>query len=218
MAVTITRTQLPDGASPHFIGSWQIEPASLCEALIAFFEAHPENQTKGKTAGGLHPDSKKSTDLTIRPRELAEQGHQPVRDYLDALFACYRDYLEQWPFLASVLPQVEVGSFNIQRYQPGEHFLKVHSERTTLATSHRVLAWMTYLNDVAVGGATNFVHQDLAVQPSLGKTLIWPAEWTHAHRGEVLRTGVKYIITGWFHFPEYRAQTAASAPDHEASN
>ena len=33
------------------------------------------------------------------------------------------------------------------------------------------------------------------------KTLIWPAEWTHAHSGEILKFGKKYIITGWMCFP-----------------
>ena len=60
---------------------------------------------------------------------------------------------------------------------------------------------MTYLNDVQDGGNTYFNHYDLRVKPEIGKTLIWPAEWTHAHSGEVLRSGVKYIITGWMHFP-----------------
>jgi hypothetical protein len=64
---------------------------------------------------------------------------------------------------------MEVSSFNIQRYQPGGHFLKLHSERTTLATSHRVLAWMTYLNDVEDGGSTEFVQQGIEVQPSKAK-------------------------------------------------
>ena len=42
---------------------------------------------------------------------------------------------------------------------------------------------------------------DKTIKPEIGKTLIWPAEWTHAHKGEVLNSGVKYIITGWMHFP-----------------
>jgi len=98
---------------------------------------------------------------------------------------------------------VDVSSFNIQRYGTGGHFLKVHSERTTLSTSHRVLAWMTYLNDVEDedGGATKFVHQGISVQPTRGKTMIWPADWTYAHNAARVERGVKYIITGWMHFP-----------------
>lgn len=188
-------------ASPHFIGAWQLEPQTLCEDLITFFESHPNLQTQGKTAGGLNTEAKLSTDLSIRPRDLDDAAFQPVRLYIDALFECYRDYLQQWPFLSKFLNEAELGSFNLQRYEAGGHFLKPHSERTTLGTSHRVLAWMTYLNDVDNGGSTHFIHQDLDIQPTKGKTLIWPAEWTHAHWGNVVNQGRKYIITGWMHFP-----------------
>ena len=42
----------------------------------------------------------------------------------------------------------------------------------------RVLAFMTYLNDVEEGGETSFHYYDINVQPKKGKTMIWPAEWT----------------------------------------
>ena len=163
--------------SPHFIGSWNIEPLSICDELIHFFETHTANHTKGRTAGGLNTESKNSTDLAIRPRELEQSDHEPLRNYIELLFGCYKDYLEQWPFLGSILPNAEIGSFNIQKYEPGGHFSKVHSERTTIDTSHRVLAWMTYLNDVKDGGSTYFEHQDFESQPQKGKTLIWPGEY-----------------------------------------
>ena len=71
----------------------------------------------------------------------------------------------------------------------------------SLASSHRVLAWMTYLNTVEDGGSTLFPHYNLEIKPKRGQTLIWPAEWTHAHCGDVVERGSKYIITGWMHFP-----------------
>ena len=43
-------------------------------------------------------------------------------------------------------------------------------------------------------------YYDLEIQPKKGKTLIWPAEWTHAHRGNIVEAGSKYIITGWMTF------------------
>ena len=87
------------------------------------------------------------------------------------------------------------------KYLPGDHFSSMHTERSDLSTLHRVFAWMTYLNNVEDGGETNFSHYGIRIKPEIGKTLIWPAEWTHAHSGEVLKSGVKYIITGWMHFP-----------------
>ena len=67
---------------------------------------------------------------------------------------------------------------------------------------HRIFAWMTYLNDIkSENGNTYFPHYDLKICPEQGKTLIWPAEWTHAHAGEILKFETKYIITGWMCFP-----------------
>mgnify|MGYP001299160857 CR=1 FL=1 len=187
---------------PHFIGSWDIEPVTMCEDLVEFFEDNSAYHRIGQAGDGAQNDGvKKSTDMTIRPSDVSLSSHVTVRTYIDSLFACYKDYLTIWPFLGQTLPEVEIGSFNIQRYHTGEHFQRVHAERHSIYTLHRVLAWMTYLNDVEDGGATFFPHYDLKIKPERGKTLIWPADWTHAHCGEVVGSGSKYVITGWMHFP-----------------
>ena len=187
--------------TPHFIGSWFIEPLSICDDLIDYFESHPNKQRSGLTAAGANADAKKSTDVAVRATDVALPGNEALRQYFDALYACYGDYLEQWPYLKRLVPRIDIGTFNIQRYLPGEHFQIVHTERSSLSTLHRVFAWMTYLNDVDDGGSTSFTHFGLDVQPQAGKTLIWPSEWTHAHCGNVLNAGSKYIVTGWMHFP-----------------
>ena len=61
--------------------------------------------------------------------------------------------------------KVHIGHFNIQKYLKGDHFSKVHSERTNLSTIHRIFAWMTYLNDVEDGGTTDFKYYDLKIKP-----------------------------------------------------
>ena len=58
---------------------------------------------------------------------------------------------------------------------------------------------MTYLNDVPNGG-TEFLFQKLKVPAKKGLTLIWPTDFTHAHRGIISKTNEKYIITGWFNY------------------
>ena len=56
---------------------------------------------------------------------------------------------------------------------------------------------MTYLNDVDDGG-TEFLYQNLITPAEKGLTLIWPAGFTHTHRGVVSQTKTKYIATGWY--------------------
>ena len=186
--------------TPTFIGSWVIETPSLCEDLIDYFEAHTERQASGTTTGGTSLDNKNRTDISIAPYELNEPGNEIFKTYIDSLFECYRDYLVQWPFFKEMSKNLEIGAFNFGRYEKGQHFQKMHSERTSLHTLHRVLAWMTYLNDVDQGGETYFSHYGISIKPKKGLTIIWPAEWTHAHRGNVLLGESKYMLTGWVSF------------------
>ena len=186
--------------NPHFIGSWTMETLSICEDLINYFELNLAKQKKGVTLGGINPNVKDSFDIMIKPKEIILPGNEVFKAYFDELFECYKNYVEEWPFLKDIAQKLEIGSFNLQRYKPGQHFKKIHTERSNIESSYRVFAFMTYLNDVEEGGSTYFSHYDLEIQPKKGLTLIWPAEWTHAHRGNILREGSKYIITGWIFF------------------
>ena len=186
---------------PTFIGAWMIDRPALCDELIVHFEKHIERQQAGMTASGIDLSAKDRVDISIAPNELHLPGNEPVEAYIDSLHKCYKDYLVQWPFLEHMGSNLEISTFNLGRYREGQHFQRIHTERSGLSTLHRVLAWMTYLNDVEDGGETYFSHYDLEIKPKKGLTLIWPAEWTHAHRGNVLRKNSKYMITGWLHFP-----------------
>ena len=56
--------------TPYFIGSWIINPLSICDELIAYFELNKKKQTKGVTADGENLESKNSTDITIQPKDI----------------------------------------------------------------------------------------------------------------------------------------------------
>jgi prolyl 4-hydroxylase len=187
---------------PHFIGAWIIENNILFKKIIDFFEENKHLQRVG-IAGVADKNFKikKTTDIQITPDNLKNIKYECLNDYINELYECYIDYLKQWPFVKKMIKDIRIGSFNIQKYSTGDHFSGIHTERTSIKTLHRVFAWMTYLNDVDNGGTTSFTHYDIKIKPEIGKTLIWPAEWTHAHNGEIINSGVKYIVTGWMHFP-----------------
>ena len=186
---------------PNFIGSWNIENNNLCNEIITYFEENKNIQRQGITSGGKNTLIKKRTDITVAPQSLDDLKLRCLKDYMNELHKCFQDYNVQWPFLKNMIKNVDIGIFNIGKYLPGDHFSNSHTERSTLQNAHRILAWMTYLNDVEDGGETSFSHYNVKIKPKTGKTLIWPAEWTHAHSGEILNSGVKYIITGWICFP-----------------
>jgi hypothetical protein len=199
--------------TPGFFGVWLLDNADLCEKIIDFFERNPAMHEAGSSYSGIDPSKKNSIDLIINPNDLAKPTHAIFRSYFLELHRCYLDYLEQWPFLKGSLKEVDIGAFNIQRYNAGGHFAAVHTERDSISTMHRALVWMTYLNDVEGEGHTSFVHYGLDVKPERGKTLIWPSDWTHAHRGNIVTAGTKYIITGWMHYPLVREGEGITAQD-----
>ena len=187
--------------NPNFIGSWLIE-SLLCDNIISYFEENNQKQVQGVTSRGVKLNVKDRRDITISPKDLNLPENEVFKIYFEKLFECYKDYNIQWPFLSSMVNNLDIGSFNIGKYIPGQHFQKIHCERANLTNLHRLFAFMTYLNDVEDGGSTYFNHYDLDIKPQKGLTILWPAEWTHSHKGNVLKSGEKYIITGWLMFPK----------------
>jgi len=188
--------------TPNFIGSWVMETL-ICDQIIAYYEKNKSKQKQGITGHGtISLETKNRHDISISPKELNLKSNEIFNKYFENLFECYKDYNKQWPFLASIVSKLEIGRFNIGKYIKGQHFQKIHTERSSLSSLHRLLAFMTYLNDVEDGGSTYFSHYNLDIKPKKGLTIIWPAEWTHAHKGNMVNSGSKYIITGWLTFPK----------------
>ena len=196
------RINFTTNENPHFIGAWNILDNNLCKNIIDFFITNHELQKKGTVGSRIDEKVKKTTDITIYPNSLKNKSHDVFNLYFKHLNECFLDYREQFPYLKSVIKKINIGPFNIQKYQSGDHFSKIHSERTDINFAHRIFAWMTYLNDVDEddGGTTDFDFYKIKIKPECGKTLIWPAEWTHAHSGSMLKRNEKYIITGWMDF------------------
>ena len=91
-------------------------------------------------------------------------------------------------------------NYNFQKYEPGQGYHSLHCENDGReGLGNRVLAWMFYLNTVPDGG-TYFENYDLSMDAVEGRLVIWPAYWTHVHRGITSHTQTKYIATGWHIF------------------
>ena len=103
--------------------------------------------------------------------------------------------------------------YNLQKYEEGEGFFSLHNEQSG-SYPYRLLAWMVYLNDAKSG--TEFPYQEMIVEPKEGRTVIWPAGWTHPHKGVTPNEGTKYIATGWFYtLPAGEPKFDGRHPDEE---
>jgi len=167
-----------------------------CDKIIKWFEDSEDLQIKGECGfNEVKPEIKDSTDI---PVDLNHEWY-PSEFIFPVLAEAFNLYVERNSFLKKIDTFTNEVGYNVQRYNPGQGYFKEHCEHMD-GYSKRVLAWTLYLNDVDDGGETEYVSYDIKVKAKAGRLVIFPAYWTHSHRGIVSETETKYIATGWFAF------------------
>ena len=181
----------------HILHMKGLVPKDECNKIINYFESHSELQYEGKICNRIDYDLKKDVEVDCD----FNKSHGPswISKYLNvALKEYHQKYFE------SAKPMMDTYDkeryFKIQKYFPSDGYFVYHCESSGLQNSNRVLAWMIYLNDVTDGGHTEFLNQKKKYQPRAGDVLLWPAYFTHTHRGIPSKSQIKYIATGWFIF------------------
>lgn len=83
----------------------------------------------------------------------------------------------------------------------GQGYHVWHPEIMSKKDNTRILSYILYLNDINEGAETEFLYYKKRVSPKAGRLLLFPAHFTHTHRGNTnLSDDNKYILTGWFSF------------------
>ena len=88
----------------------------------------------------------------------------------------------------------------IQKTKLGQGYHSWHTENSNMETRNRFAVFSVYLNDVEEGGETEFLYQNCRFKPKRNTLLIWPAGFTHTHRGNPPLSNEKYILTGWIEY------------------
>ena len=201
--------------SDDFIEVYDYKFGGDCEDAIRYFESvYDESSSKSGGLSYFNRNRQKicasktfdfGQDLEVNPYiykyvQPSIKSYTEKYDYLSKI-----DKVSQWRLCPN---------YNVQRYDgPEEGFFSLHNEHTGMYP-YRMLAWMIYLNDAMSG--TEFPYQELTVAPKAGRTVIWPAGWTHPHKGVTPNQGIKYIATGWFYFlPKGEPKFDGRHPDEQ---
>lgn len=187
----------------NFIGIWDIENDNLLKNIIDFFNNNHESHKPGTIALGKTDKNKKDLlELTINPKKVKENKIEIFNEYINNLIECYNDYQDQWDFLKN-WQRIYIGPFKIEKHLVSGHHLELNCERQNINSSHKILSWITFLNDINDDeGSIIFNYYDIAIKPKKGTTLIFPSDWTHLHQQEVMKNSEKFTIRGSFHFPD----------------
>jgi len=127
-------------------------------------------------------------------------GNPAMDPMIKTFWNCYREYLDHYSILTDGADKHGMWSIRLQHTKPGGGYHRWHYEQGASEVSRRFLAWMIYLNDVEEGGETEFLYQKRRVQAKQGRLVMWPAGFTHTHRGNPPLSGDKYALTGWLEF------------------
>lgn len=112
----------------------------------------------------------------------------------------YPLYMNKYPMIQSYTKHSPF-YIKIQKTEKSQGFHQWHFEHNGHSDSkNRLFAWILYLNDIEMGGETEFLYQSIRVQPKKGTFVLFPAGFTHTHRGNPPLKGVKYLATGWIEF------------------
>lgn len=189
-----------------------MKDSSWCDLAVSWFEKNYHMQYQGVCKTGsitsIKEDIKKTVDINISMFDLKCNMYE-MKDsdnffikIFEEIHNLYNEYIKKYQILEQMSDELELmPRFNMQKYVDGHHFKQHHFESSGRFSRHRVLTWMVYLNDLEKTGETYFPYYDLKVKPQKGKILIWPAEFTHTHCGEMVSQGeTKYIMTGWIGF------------------
>lgn len=181
-----------------------------CKEVIDFFDKMKDFQREG--SAGVDPKTGQSwVDLSIKKCSQITLDLNNRDEYPNICYSIVRTldsgldiYRKEYPFLNDLHQWDIYPYFNIQKYDTGDAYYQMHCENNgeTILHTSRMAAWMIYLNDVTDDGETVFPSQKKKFKPCAGDLLLWPAYWTHPHKGIPSPTQTKYIATGWINFNE----------------
>jgi hypothetical protein len=192
--IAIYRDVYPEGYCQHLINEFD----RLVESGAGYSRKQSEN------GNGKHGHVKKDMQLSLNfgVHTVAPfNGESPTRIFFDGLQKCYDDYADNFSVLKDA--QIRGTAMKMQRTDPGGGYHVWHGEQGNGEHADRVLVYMLYLNTLTKeeAGETEFLYQQRRLQPTENMMVLWPATFTHAHRGNtVFGERSKYIVTGWFYY------------------
>jgi len=192
----------------NFILVTKTDRLDVCDKVIDYWKTSNQKvpgQIYGVKGLLVDPEYKDSIDVPAGcpERPLSEITNEYYNSILAPAIDLYIKYFNEcnigdsWGWRESA---------SIQYYKPNGGFKEWHCERTSCEpiSVKRKLVFMTYLCDVddveEYQGGTEWLYQGFKAKARKGHTVIWPADWTHTHRGIISPNKEKYIITGWLSF------------------
>ncbi len=189
-----------------FIGVFsKVYPEGFCEHLIAEFE---RNQCLGvgvdrQKGEGALKHIKNDYQICSNGKNVnfdEFNGQSTIDVFFNGLQECFQEYTNEFSCLKNI--DIRCNNMKMQKTSTGGGYHVWHGEKGNGDQARRGLVYMLYLNSLPLeaNGETEFLYQQRRINPVENTMVLWPAGFTHAHRGNpVYGDNTKYIVTGWFY-------------------
>jgi hypothetical protein len=188
----------------EFIGMYDnVFPDGFCSHMIEEFE---RLLSRGMCANRQDSEGarkyKKQDNfyfLNVKNHSFTSFNNISVIDiFTTGLQNCFDEYVSEYDILKDMSLNSTV--IKMQKTEPGGGYHIWHSEQGNGEQANRCLVYSAYLNNIDEAGETEFLYQRVRIPPKENTMVIWPAGFTHTHRGNVVHGNKsKYIMTGWFY-------------------
>jgi hypothetical protein len=172
--------------------------AEFCDSLIKNFD---EVEKLGLAYRRAYTTADIMNDAAVFASSNLEHFEKHARIFSDNFWSsgCFEHYKKSY-MPGDACADLSIFNLKLQKTTPSEGYHIWHCENGDRLTQQRVAAFTVYLNDDFEAGETEFLYQQRRLKPKKGSVCIFPAAYTHLHRGNPPIGGTKYIITGWLEY------------------
>ena len=166
-----------------------------CEEYINLVEHYISNGLITKEEKALHKTDHFPINFNNDVNYNILSGDNLSMEFLPKIKDSVDDYLKKF----SVLGQEKLLIYDTKakKIPIGGGFHNWHYENTGLQVSARKLVIQLYLNTIEEVGETEFLYMNKRIKAEQGRLIIFPAAFTHTHRGNPPIGKDKYIVSTW---------------------
>ena len=106
-------------------------------------------------------------------------------------------YIKKYPEINMTASCWNLTHLRFKFFKKGESFVNWHSEHN-MSSPYRVLALQIYLTEHNCG--TQFYYNKKTILSKIGRVCLFPAYFTHTHKGQPDFNKDRMIITGYYSF------------------
>ena len=192
-----------NGIFEDFIGLWDNNvDENICKELVKYYNWTVANNyhISMEDVNGNKYDGEKDLQQDDEAIFLNSSSPQYPASLCEIYWSCLQQGIIEYIANYKINFKGDLNSwvFKVHKVKEKQGFHAWHYENPSYDTRDRFLAFMTYLQTPLEGGETEFLYQSKRIDPVVGRTLVWPAGFTHVHRGNPPLKGEKIYVTGWF--------------------